>query len=81
MLEFIDKRKHETIHWIGPFILLKENELRRKKENKLTSQNSNAPPQTPPPALKINIPIENKPIVQNQQLKQPPIVPNNGKIM
>ena len=79
MLEFIDKLEHKRIHRIGPFVPLKEDELRREKSNKPTSQNSNAPPKNPPPDLKINVPIGNKPIVQNQQPKQPPIVSNNGK--
>jgi len=81
MLDFINKIEHERIYRIGPFVPLKDDELRREKVNKPTSQNSNAPPQIPPLSLKTNILVGNMLIVQNQQPKKPPIVPNNGKIM
>lgn len=61
MLKLVDRIEHEKIHRIGLFLKLKEDELRKEKENKNLSQISNTPPLTSLPPLKGNIPV-----VQNQ---------------
>jgi len=59
MLELVGKIDHKRINRIGPFVSLKEKELR--DASKFYFQIKNGPPQTPSPPLKAN-----NPIIQNQ---------------
>jgi len=52
-MKLLDKLEHERVNKIGPFLILKENELR----------NTMVPPQTPPPPPIVNSPNQASPIV------------------